>query len=476
MSEPMPEQPSNQIPYEPEPAPGPDKPAGPAALCRDRMGALWAWFKLAWAEGRSCEAEIGRTTHLFFLGCVGLVLVFLAWAAFFDLDIVSVAMGEVVPRSKVKRVQHLEGGIVREILVHEGDEVTQDQPLVVLDELQPGSSVEELQLRINALRVEIARLQAEDKGLPHPEFPADLVQTAPDLVHQAMNIFQTRTQRLQNDKDTQEETIRQRGQDIVEIESRLRSLNANLPLIRKQVERSKELYAEKLIKEDELIARQKELNTTVSLINESQAALERAHSMLTSANATLDQVSNTYHEEVRTQLRESQQEYLEAEQRLKKFTDIEQRTVIRSPVDGVVNTLYVQGQGEVVKPGMTIMDMVPKGDPLVIEAKLPIRDIGYVQVGQTALLRLPTSDARMFGTLEGKVTSISPDAVTQPTGETYYLARIETERDYFENNGNRYRLFPGMRLIAAIHTGERTVLQYLAYPYFDAFTHGLQER
>ena len=462
---------------EPEPAPAPEAPQGAGAVCRDRVGALWGWLKLAWAEGRSCEAEIGRTTHLFFLGCVGMVLLFFIWAAFFELDIVSVAMGEVVPRSKVKRVQHLEGGIVREILVREGDEVTQDQPLMVLDEVMPGTSVEELQLRINALRVEIARLQAEDQGLERPEFPEDLVKTAPDLVDQAMNLFLSRTQRLRNDIDTQMETIRQRGQDIVEIESRIRSLNANLPLIRKQVARSQELFAEKLIKEDELIGRQKELNTTVSLINESQAALERAHSMLTSANATLDQVSNAYQEEVRTQLRESQQEYLEAQQRLKKFSDIEQRTVIRSPVDGVINTLYVQGEGEVVKPGMTIMDLVPKGDPLVIEAKLPIRDIGYVQVGQKAILRLPTSDARMYGALEGTVINISPDAVTvASTGETYYLARIETERDYFENKGNRYRLFPGMRLIAAIHTGERTVLQYLAYPYFDAFTHGLQER
>lgn len=434
------------------------------------------WTAEAWREGREQGAGVSRTTHVLFFLCAGTCLVFLLWAAIFELDIVSVAMGEVVPRSKVKRVQHLEGGIVREILVREGDSVSEGQPLVSLEETASESSLEELALRVQGLRIEIARLEAEEQGLDAPEFEPDLQATAPQQLAQAMDLFNARRSRYENELASLQESIRQRRQDIVEIESRLSNLRRNLPLVRKQVARDKELFAEKLIREDQLIMHQKEFNNLVSDINENNAALERAHSMYASANATLERAKDEYQEEVRTELEKSRQELREMSQRLRKFADIEQRTVIRSPVDGVVNSLYLVNEGEVVKPGVTIMDIVPAGDPLIIEARLPVRDIGFVAVGQRAVIKLPTADARRFGNLEGTVLHISPDAMTLETGETFYRVRVETESDHFQRDDRQYRLFPGMQVICAIHTGTRTVLEYLSYPYFNSFLEGMQER
>jgi adhesin transport system membrane fusion protein len=272
------------------------------------------------------------------------------------------------------------------------------------------------------------------------------------------------------------ETITQREQDILEIQSRLVNLQRNVPLVRKQVARDKELFSEKLIREDQLIGHQKELNNLRSSLNETKAALERARSMLISAKSTLDGAKSEYFEQVRTTLKRSRQELSEMSQRLRKFTDIAQRTVIRSPVDGVVNSLYLVNEGEVVRPGVTIMDIVPAGDKLVIEARLPIRDIGYVAAGQTVIIKLPTADARRFGDIHGVVKKISPDVVTLKNGNTFYRVSVETEKDYFERDGHKHRLFPGMQVICAIHTGTRTVLEYLAYPYFDSLAEGLQER
>ncbi len=434
------------------------------------------WGEEAWREGREQGADVSKTTHLLFFLCAAFCILFLGWAAIFELDIVSVAGGEVIPRSRVKRVQHLEGGIVREIMIREGDLVREGQPLVSLEEIASESSAEELELRVQSLRIEIARLEAEEQGLIDPQFDAELLETAPDQVRESKELFQARQRKHENVLSTLNESIIQRQQDIIEIESRLMNLRRNLPLVRKQVARDKDLFSEKLIREDQLISHQKELNNLISNITENSAALQRAHSKYASANATMEGAMNEHVEGIRISLKKSRQSFLEMSQRLRKFADIEQRTVIRSPVDGVVNSLHIVNEGEVVRPGMTIMDIVPAGDKLVIEAKLAVRDIGYVAVGQRAVIKLPTADARRFGNLEGEVVHISPDAVTLENGETFYRARVETEKDYFERDDNKYRLFPGMQVICAIHTGTRTVLEYLSYPYFDSLVGGLHER
>lgn len=125
---------------------------------------------------------------------------------------------------------------------------------------------------------------------------------------------------------------------------------------------------------------------------------------------------------------------------------------------------------------MTILDIVPADDKLVIEVHLPLGDIGYVHVGQNATVRLTTGDARMFGSLNAKVKRISPDAITNAENETYYRVLVETEQDSFEKGGRSYQLYPGMRLLVGIKTGERTVMEYLLHPYWESLSHGLQER
>lgn len=158
------------------------------------------------------------------------------------------------------------------------------------------------------------------------------------------------------------------------------------------------------------------------------------------------------------------------------MTDNLQRMVIRSPANGIVKSIYIMGEGEVVQPGMTVLDIVPAGDKLIIEAHLALGDIGYVQAGQPATVKLATGDARMFGNLDGTVKHISPDAITHPEEGTYYKVLVETEHDRFEKDGRRYQLYPGMRVLVGIKTGERTVMEYLLYPYFDTLYHGLHER
>lgn len=434
---------------------------------------------------KQVRTSIDRTTRLFFYLCVIFCLSFGIWAAVAPLDIVSDAVGEVVPSSRVKRIQHLEGGIVSDIKVREGDVVDVGQALMELEATASDSTVEELNVRINSLKTEIFRLESEFRWFEGHSIdpfsvplalPEEILKNAPRLARQAQELYEARQERLANDIKSQQETIKQREQDIKEISVRIRNQKKNLEYVREQVRISEGLLKEKLTSRYKHLGFLKEESNLVSRIEEDNAALLRAKSQLSSSRKELSQISNTFREEVQDALQKSRRDLMEFSQRLRKMSDSLNRMVIRSPARGIVKSIYIMGEGEVVQPGMTVLDIVPAGDKLIIEAHLALGDVGYVQSGQRATVKLATGDARMFGNLDGVVKNISPDAITTPEGDTYYRVLVETEEDHFEKEGRRYQLYPGMRLLVGIKTGERTVLEYLVYPYFDTLYHGLHER
>lgn len=444
---------------------------------------------------------VDTTTKVFFYLCVTFCVSFFIWASVAPLDIVSDAVGEVIPSSRVKRIQHLEGGIVHEIHVHEGDVVTVGEPLIELEATASDSTVEELNVRVFSLKTEIVRLEAESRWFdavkagvnteakketafpvavdPYTvelSFPQELQEDSPGLIAQAQELYDARRDRFVNDINAQREKIKQRVQDIQEVSVRIRNQRQNLKYVREQIKISEDLLKDKLTTRYKHLGFLKEESSLLSKIQEDRAALARSESTLSAAKEQVDQIANTFHEEVQEALRKSRRELLEFSQRLRKMSDSLQRTVIRSPANGIVKSIYIMGEGEVVQPGMTVLDIVPAGDKLIVEAHLALGDIGYVEVGQPATVKLATGDARMFGNLGGTVKHISPDAITTPDGDTYYRVSVETESDHFEKDNLRYQLYPGMRLLVGIKTGERTVMEYLVYPYFDTLYHGLQER
>jgi adhesin transport system membrane fusion protein len=419
---------------------------------------------------------VSRSTHMFMLLCLGFCVAFLSWAYFGELDIVSMADGEVVPSTKVKRVDHLEGGIIGEILVREGDVVKPDQPLVILEETLLGSDVREIQVRINSLSADVARLTAAAEGLDRPQYPQWLVENRPELVQQAQELFEASRQVLESELTEQREDIQQRRQEIERIEARLHSNRETLELLQKELAISADLLRDQLTTELKHIQLQREESKLRGAIEEDLAALRKARSALAEGREKLQRITHKYREEARERLKRAQRELEEFKQRLGKYSDSLQRTVIRSPVEGVVKAMDVVNVGEVVQPGETIMLIVPSEDRLVVEAHLPIADIGYVQPGQRAVVKLASRDAGRYGSLEGTVKTISPDTFTAQDGRTYYNVRVETEKNYFEKQDARYRLYPGMLVLAYIHTGKRTVLEYLLTPFLDSLTMALHER
>ncbi|MEE2746724.1 MAG: HlyD family type I secretion periplasmic adaptor subunit [Pseudomonadota bacterium] len=408
--------------------------------------------------------------------CVCGIVAFLIWASMGELAVISMSEGEVVPSSQVKTIQHLEGGIVRKISVREGDEVALGQPLVELESTATGADVTENIAMIHSLKVEVARLVAESKGRKRVVFNEKLVKQNPGLVEEALNLFASRRDRLSNELASQKGFISQRKEEIQEISARVRNSKNTLNLLSEQIGISDQLLKEELTNRYKHLSLLREASALKGSVEEGQAALERAKYALTQARVNLQRIQNRYDEETRTALEAARRQLGELEPRLTKFRDNLKRTTLRSPVSGIVKTVYVATIGGVIAPGASVVDIVPVDDRLVIEARLRPQDIGFVQTGQNAMIKLASSDALRFDKLEGKVVTVSPDTVSAPGGQPFYRVRIETQRDHFKRGIMKYSLFPGMQVFVSIHTGERTVMEYLMDPFLGSLGDALTER
>lgn len=405
-----------------------------------------------------------------------MTVAFFVWAALGHLDIVSNAMGEVVPASQVKSVQHLEGGIVADILVEEGAAVREGQPLLELESTRSGAEAEELGLRLVALRSDIARLEAEIADRDAPSFAPELRSNHPDLVKKATELFVVRRNRLNFELESQRNAMTQRAREIEEVKARVGNNQQTLRLLEEQVRISEQLLQRDLTNRMVHLNLLKEAAVLRGRIAEDNAALPRTEAALAEARAQLDAIRSRFQEEASTALDEATRSFEELSQRLRKFDDSLRRSVLRAPVDGIVKSLYVFTKGGVVQPGGTVMDIVPADDRLIVEAKLAPQDIGYVRRGQAATVRLASADAPRFGHLEGRVIHVSPDTLVTEKDVAFYKVRIETDGDHFAKRNLRYDLFPGMQVVCAIQTGQRTVLEYLLDPLIGAADSAMQER
>jgi len=386
------------------------------------------------------------------------------------------SIGQVVPTGKVKSIQHLEGGIIRKILVREGDRVKRGQRLVVLEPTQSTADVKELQIRLTSLRVKIASLQAAISGSDKPAFDEEIRMADPKLVEQAQAAFRAKKDRISSQILSQKKQIVQREQEIKEIQARLRNNAKSLKFIREQVAISnKQLKLGLSNRMEHLNLLQSESSLTGRL-EEDRAALPRSRAARDEADAKLRATELGFQEEARNDLEESTRTHKELSQRIQKFQDNLKRTVLTAPVDGIIKSLFSATEGGVLRPGGTMLDIVPADDLLIIEARLQPQDIGYVRPGMSALVQLMSSDAPRFGNLSGEVILVSPDTLVSKAGVPYYKVLIRTERAYFKRNKHRYDLFPGLQVQSSIQTGTRTVLEYILDPYLGSFGNALRER
>ncbi|OGT46363.1 MAG: hypothetical protein A3F17_04285 [Gammaproteobacteria bacterium RIFCSPHIGHO2_12_FULL_41_15] len=405
-------------------------------------------------------------------------LAFILWASFFQIEIASSASGTIVPMSKVNRVEHLEGGIIEKVMVHEGEKVKKGQSLIVLDATASASELSKLKHKVAEGQVDVARLTAEQEGADIVNYPPDIVKNNLDLITESDKLFNFRTTRYKNELMSKESAVTQKQQLVSEVSERLKHEIEELKLISAQVDISEKLLKEGISNKFTHLALLREAKALQSKVAQDVEVLKKSNAELAEAQSGLSSFINLHDEEISKELQEKLRELKENELQLVKYADLFKRTIIRSPIDGVVRQIYSSTEGEVIRPGEALMDIVPSDDKLVVDAELAIPDIGYIQLGQTAKIRIASADAMRFDAIAGKVFFISPDAIKpeDQRAQPYYLVRVDPEAQYFKSGNVKYELYPGMKVSVDIITGHRSVMAYILDPVFGITQRALRER
>ncbi len=399
---------------------------------------------------KNLNEKYEKTTNLLFYSFSGFLLTLIIWAFVFQIDIVSNAEGQVIPVGEIKTIQHLEGGIIEKILVKESEYVEIGQPLVVLAATASEVDVEELQVRMDTQIIKSIRLESEINNFDIPIFPEELSSKREKIINKSMELFLSR-QKTYNGNLKEIDTLAGKAQTDVDI-------------LLRQAEMSQQLMEEQVTSEFAHLNILKELNNAKGILEET---IEKRENYI-----------NEFIEEARNELQIAQRELSQSEETMKKLRDSLNRTTITAPVDGVVKNLFFVTEGGVIQPGGSILDLVPTKDSLIVEARLPNSDIGFVKINQEAVVKLSSADSVNFGQINGRVIQISPDTEEDENDKriVFYKILVETDQNFFESKNRVYQLVPGVKVVASIQIGQRTVANYLLSPFMDTMDQTFQER
>lgn len=397
------------------------------------------------------------------------------WANFAQLDEVAVTPGEVIPQGKVKVIQHLEGGIIERIHVTEGAIVQAGDPLVLLDLATAGVNRDELQARLDGELLRRARLIAELDG-SDLRLPSDASNRHPKLAEAERNGFRARRRSLETTLGVLKEQLRQRQLEVEELVARKRSVTNNLALARERLKMSRSLLSEGLTAKMEHLKLRAEVEELQGELQSLEPAVPRARAAVAEAEQRLSEGRNIFQQEAQEHMGQTEQAIAQLEEILAEATAQGLRAEIKSPINGVVKNLRYYTIGGVISPGEPIMEIVPTGDNLVVEAKLNPTDRGYVSDGQPAMVKISSYDFVSYGGLEGMVTHVAPDSSTGENGVPYFRVIITTDRTYLGQQEGQLPITPGMQATVDIHTGHKSVLEYLIKPVLKLRHEAFRER
>lgn len=451
----------------------------------------WAELRLLWRDVDRDDLDYMADTtavdldpahpagHMILLAVTVLLVVGLVWAALAQVDEVTHAEGQIIPSSQVQIVQNLEGGIVQEILVREGDVVAKDQILLRIDDTRFASSYQEGRLKYLALLAQVTRLTAETEGIPLT-LPQEIEQEAPQLAEDARRLYLTRQQELASGVQILEQQRDQRQQEVFEMQSRLGQLERSYALLRDELDRTAPLAAEGVISEVELLRLKRQVNEVRGDLDGIRLRLPAARSALQESRDKIEDVRIKFRTEAQGLLNDAKAELAATAQNNTAALDRVTRTSVRSPVRGTIKRLKVTTVGGVVQPGMDLVEVVPLEDSLLVEAKVEPRDIAFLHPGQRAMVKLTAYDSTIYGALEATLEHISADSITQEDdkgGErSFFLIRVRTlDRGYIKD-GDSLPIIPGMTATVDVLTGRKSVLHYLLRPINRARERALRER
>lgn len=406
---------------------------------------------------------------LIFLSATGLfVLIF--WAAFAQLDEVTRGMGKVIPSSKTQLVQAATPATVTAILVQPGQLVRQGQLLVKLDDSQSSSALGQLQVENSRLEARAARLEREGTG-----GGGDCAQGG--ACEEENRLAAVRRATAQSRESALAAAVEQRRRDMQEGQATVASLENSLRLAQQQVNMLTPLAAKGIVPQTELLTAQREMVDIQGRLSAARQGVGRASAAIVEAQAQLSQARYDFRQQALSERSEIATKIAVNEENIKGTSARLERNELRAPATGYVNDVAVTTVGGFVNAGQQLMQIVPVGEKLLVEARVAPKDIAFMKVGDRAIVKVTAYDFSIYGGLSGKVRNISADSIyDEVERQAYYSVTVETDKAYLVKNGKRLPIMPGMICDVEIITGSKSVLTYLLKPVLRAFNEALTER
>jgi adhesin transport system membrane fusion protein len=428
---------------------------------------------------QSLSAAVVHRTPRFLIFVVLIIALFfataIAWMSWAEVDVVIRGSGKVSPASQVQNLQSLEGGIISDILVLEGQAVKEGQPLIKISDVAFSSSFEENRLLSLELLARSYRLNAEAFDLEF-KAPADISREAPQLVKSEKSLFDSNHQQLEENLKGLEEKIRQQQSALREAQSKQSQLKKSLRLVKKEIEIKKPLKDRGIISEVEFLQLQQREAELEGEIDGVTLSIPRIESTIDEARFNKQKEKLNFQNNAKKELNEVNAEISRIQETQGALQDRVKRTTLRSPVNGIVQRLYVNTIGGVISPGVSIMDIVPQDDALLVELQIKPADIAYVSVGQFARLKFSAYDFAIYGSLQGIVTFVSADTVTNDEGESFFVVRIKPGKYFLGARTGELPVKIGMTAEADIITDKKTILSYITEPVHRGIDKALRER
>ena len=431
------------------------------------------WAKAVPTSTRSI-ATFGYAAIALFMGGFGV------WAATAPIDSAAIASGHVAAAGQNLAIQHLEGGIVSEIRVSEGDQVEAGEVLLVMDDTQSRASRNRLLKQSIGLRIQLARLEAERDESDELVFPEDLVASAQaesmtDLMREQQREFETRLEGHEQERVILQQRLAALDEQINGLRSQVKSGQDQRAVILEEIDRKKQLLDRGLTGRDEYTQLLRSDAELFGQIAQSEAAIASAQTQVIEASEQLARLETQRIETAVTELSETRTRLSDVEEQLAAADDVLSRVVVRSPTDGVVVALNGIKSGSVVSGGQEMAEILPTDGDLIIEARLSPLDIDAVSIGQKANLRFSALNARITPEVDATITFVSADRrIDEVTQEPYYTARLEISEN-LPPEIDMEQIYPGMPVETFITTGERTFLEYLAKPITDSMSRSFRE-
>ncbi len=400
------------------------------------------------------------------------VFSFVAWSSFMEIEQVVRAEGRVIPSGQNKQIQHLEGGIVSEILVAEGDIVNINQPLFRISNSSAKAQLQTLDIEKIALEARIVRIKVQLANKKEIHFPKYIEEKSPEMVSNELKLMHSQQRNFENQQRVLKDSVGHKQLKLEEERIRVQNLNRELKFAQEDYELIKQLEKSGAVSKREILSTKQRIQAIRTRLEASQATIPSAKAEINEAKSRYSQNISNYQLKLQEELNTDQLDLDKILEQQKAGAERQSREEILSPVNGIVNQLFINTQGGIIKPGDSLADITPLDDTLIIEAKIKAKDRADVWLGQEVKAKVSAYDFAVFGSLDGIIIALSPDSSNDNRGEFFYTAKIKVNKTNF---GPSNPIIPGMLSQVDILTGKKTILNYLINPIRRGWQNALQE-